>query len=257
MQVPIQGCNGGACVAPPVARRSHTITLGASMQHCGLLRMHGGMMGGLAMLNDLVALMEEAAVAPTYTQHLSPQGHPRSDPNDSTASAIAQEPRAPILSPHDNRRGESNDPTASAIAQEPGAPILSPHHSRRGESNDPTSSATAQGHAAPACAQIRGSSAMLTPWRVLSPQGHPRGDPNDSAASSIAQGHGAPACIESTTGPVVLSPRGVLSAQCETPAPSLDPPPVVDSACITPTSGDGVRGAGGWEYTYTHRNQHN
>ena len=31
---------------------------------------------GLEMLNDLVALMEEAGVRPAYTEHRSPQGHP-------------------------------------------------------------------------------------------------------------------------------------------------------------------------------------
>ena len=41
--------------------------------------------GGLAMLNELVALMEEAGVRPAYTQHLSPQGRPTGDRNDSTS----------------------------------------------------------------------------------------------------------------------------------------------------------------------------
>ena len=51
--------------------------------------------GGLEMLNQLAA--EEAGVRPAYTQHLSPQGHPRGDPNDSTSSAIAQGHGAPLL----------------------------------------------------------------------------------------------------------------------------------------------------------------
>ena len=52
--------------------------------------------GGLAMLNELVALMEEAGVTLAYTRHLSPQGHPRGDPNDSAAFGHG----APVLMTH-------------------------------------------------------------------------------------------------------------------------------------------------------------
>ena len=45
--------------------------------------------GGSEMLNDLVALMKEGVVALAYKQRISPQGHPRGDPNDSTASTTA------------------------------------------------------------------------------------------------------------------------------------------------------------------------
>ena len=96
--------------------------------------------------------------------------------------------------------------------------------------NDCTASATAQGDvAAPGI-----------------PQSHPRGDPSDSTASATAQGHGAPLhrpqdcptgespCIAS-----IVSPTGVLTPQCETPGSSLAPPAVVDTACLTPASGDG------------------
>ena len=45
--------------------------------------------GGLEMLQQLVEEMEAAGVQPAYTQRLSPKGHPRGDPNDSTSSAVA------------------------------------------------------------------------------------------------------------------------------------------------------------------------
>ena len=45
---------------------------------------------GLEMLQVLVEEMEAAGVQPAYTQRLSPGGHPRGDPSDSTSSAVAQ-----------------------------------------------------------------------------------------------------------------------------------------------------------------------
>ena len=90
---------------------------------------------GLSMLNDLVALMEEIAVAVAYTQHLNPQGNPRGDSNDSTASAIGT--------------GLEHQSSLRITTQEVGLMTRHP---------------LPQGHAALACAQSRGSSAMLTLW---------------------------------------------------------------------------------------------
>ena len=42
------------------------------------------------MLQVLVEEMEAAGVQPAYTQRLSPGGHPRGDPSDSTSSAVGQ-----------------------------------------------------------------------------------------------------------------------------------------------------------------------
>ena len=61
--------------------------------------------GGLEMLQQLVEEMEEAGVRPAYTQRLSPDGHPRGEPSDSTSSAIAQ--------------GHGAAPAAVLIARDP------------------------------------------------------------------------------------------------------------------------------------------
>ena len=147
--------------------------------------------GDMVMRKQLVALMDEAGVRPAYTQHLSPQGHPRGDPNDSTSSTVAQGHGTLVLSAHDHPRSHSNDPTLSS---------------------------STRGHVLLVGAQSMGSYAMLAPGWVVSPQGPPRGAPNDSTASATTQGHGAPLhrpqdcpvgeslCIAS-----MVSPTGVLT----------------------------------------------
>ena len=73
--------------------------------------------GGLEMLQQLVEEMEEAGVRPAYTQRLSPEGHPRGDPNDSTSSAVAQGVVAAVLMARDPSGDESVTPTLSSLAQ--------------------------------------------------------------------------------------------------------------------------------------------
>ena len=59
--------------------------------------------GGLEMLQQLVEEMEAAGVQPAYTQRLSPEGHPRGDPNDSRSSAVAQGLGAAVLMARDTQ----------------------------------------------------------------------------------------------------------------------------------------------------------
>ena len=82
MRVPMQYCNDMLmCCTPfiPEVPDNHSGRLHAAVPVADNAWRDDG---GLAMLNELVALMEEAGVAPAYTQHLSPQGHAGGDPND-------------------------------------------------------------------------------------------------------------------------------------------------------------------------------
>ena len=78
--------------------------------------------GGLEMLQQLVEEMEEAGVRPAYTQRLSPEGHPRGDPNDSTSSAVAEGVGAAVLMARDPSVDESGTQTSSSLAQGRGPP---------------------------------------------------------------------------------------------------------------------------------------
>ena len=164
--------------------------------------------GGFEMLQQLVEEIEEAGVRPAYTQRLSPEGHPRGDPNDSTSCAIAQGVGAAVL----NGRDPSSD-----------------------ESVNPTSSSLAQGRGPPAGAQ-----SVDRPGEVFSPRDPPIGGVTNSLACVATQGHGTPdpmsqvcltgesPCIAST-----LDPTGVLTPH------SSAPPAVVHFACLTPAVSDG------------------
>ena len=89
----------------------------------------------------LMEEMEAAAVQAAYTQRLSPEGHPRGDPSDSTSFAVAQGVGAAVLmeemeaaavqqaytqglSPEGHPRGDPSDSTSSAVAQGVGAAVL-------------------------------------------------------------------------------------------------------------------------------------
>ena len=169
--------------------------------------------GGLEMLNESVALLEEAGVYLAYTQHLSPQGHPGGDPNDSTSSTIAQGHGAPVLAAQDHPSSESANPTLSS---------------------------STQGHGPPPGARSMGSHGMLPRGRGLSLQGPPRGAVTNSTASVAVQGHGAPdhrpqdcPTCESPCIASMVNPTGVLTPQ------SPAPPAVVDAAYLTPAATDG------------------
>ena len=74
------------------------------------------------MLQLLVEQMEAAGVQPAYTQRLSPEGHPRGDPNDSTSSAVAQGVGAAVLMARYPSGAESVTPTSFSLAQGRGPP---------------------------------------------------------------------------------------------------------------------------------------
>ena len=61
--------------------------------------------------------MEAAGVQPAYTQRLSPEGHPRGDPSDSTSSAVAQGVGGAVLMARDPSGDECVTPTSSSLAQ--------------------------------------------------------------------------------------------------------------------------------------------
>ena len=154
---------------------------------------------------QLVEEMEEAGVRPAYTQRLSPEGHPRGDPNDSTSSAVAQGVGAAVLM--------ARDPSAD-------------------ESVTPTSSSLAQGRGPPAGVDSRGE--------VSNPPDPPTGGANDSLACVATQGHGTPDPMsqvcptgESPSIASIVDPTGVLTPH------SPAPPRVVDSACLTQAVSDG------------------
>ena len=105
LRVPMQECS-------ELLMRCSPCILEVSDNHLG--RLHAALRvvdnawwddGGLEMLNELLALMEEACVHPAYKQHLSPQGHPGGDPSDPTFSAVAQGHGAPVLTAHDHPSG--------------------------------------------------------------------------------------------------------------------------------------------------------
>ena len=165
---------------------------------------------GLQMLQQLVEEMEEAGVRPAYNQRLSPEGHPRGDPNDSTSSAIAQGDGAAVLMARDPSSDESVNPTSSSLAQGRGPPA--------------------------------GAQSVDSPGGVFSPPNPPTGGVTDSVACVATQGHGTPDPM-SQVYPIGESPciaSIVVPTRVLTPH-SPAPPAVVDSACLTPAvSGGGV-----------------
>ena len=135
---------------------------------------------GLEMLQVLVEEMEAAGVQPAYTQRLSPGGHPRGDPSDSTSSAVAQGVGAAVrmeemeaagvqrpctqpLSQEGHPRGDPSDSTSSAVAQEGGAAVRMARDPSGDESVTPTSSSLAQGRGPPAGAPRVETGEVLSP----------------------------------------------------------------------------------------------
>ena len=163
--------------------------------------------GGLEMLQQLVEEMEEAGVRPAYTQRLSPIGHPRGDPNDSTSCAIAQGHEAAVLVARDPPSNESVNPTSSSLAQGRGPPA--------------------------------GAQSVDSHGGVFSPPDPPTGGVTDSLACIATQEHGTldrvPQVCPTGESPRIASiadPTGVVTPQL--PAPLA----VVDSACLTPAVSD-------------------
>ena len=164
--------------------------------------------GNLEMLQQLVEEMEEAGVRPAYTQRLSPEGHPRGDPNDSTSSAIAQGDGAAVLMARDHSSNESMNPISSSLAQWRGPPT--------------------------------GAQSVDSRGGVFSPPDPPTGGVIDSLACVAMQGHGTPdpmshVCptCESPCIASIVDPTGVLTPH--SPAPRA----VVDPACLTLAISDG------------------
>ena len=129
--------------------------------------------------------MEAAGVQRAYTQRLSPEGHPRGDPSDSTSSAVAEGVGAAVLmeemeaagvqraytqrlSPEGHPRGDPRDSTSSAVAQGVGADVLIARDPSGDESVTSTSSSLAQGRGPPAGAQR-----VDSPGEVFSPRAPP------------------------------------------------------------------------------------
>ena len=142
--------------------------------------------GGLEMLQQPVEEMEEVGVRPAYTQRLSPEGHPRGDPNDSTSSAIAQGDGASVLMARDPSSDESVNPTSSSLAQGRGPPA--------------------------------GAQSVDSPGGVFFPPDPPTGGVTDSLACVATQGHGTPdpmsqVCptAESPCIASIVVPTGVLT----------------------------------------------
>ena len=134
--------------------------------------------GGLEKLQVLVEEMEAAGVQPPYTQRLSPGGHPRGDPSDSTSSAVAQGVGAAV-------RMEEME---AAGVQRPCTQPLSQEGHPRGDPSDSTSSAVAQEVGAAVLMEETEAAGVQRPYtQRLSPEGHPRGDPSDSTSSTVAQ----------------------------------------------------------------------
>ena len=142
---------------------------------------------GLEMLHVLVEEMEAAGVQPAYTQRLSPGGHPRGDPSDSTSSAVAQGVGAAVrmeeteaagvqrpctqpLSQEGHPRGDPSDSTSSAVAQEGGAAVRMARDPSGDESVTPTSSSLAQGRGPPAGAPRVDTGEVLSPPAPPPPQ---------------------------------------------------------------------------------------
>ena len=166
---------------------------------------------GLEMLQVLVEEMEAAGVQPAYTQRLSPEGHPRGDPSDSTSFAVAQgvgaavlmeemeaagvqRPYTQQLSLEGHPRGDpSPRSTSFAVAQEVGAAVLMARDPPGDESVSPTSSSLAQGRGPPA-----GAHRVDSPGEVFSPPAPPQ--------------------------VVRPTPRHVLDVEHQTPGPRSAPP---------------------------------
>ena len=142
--------------------------------------------GGLAMLNELVTLMEQAGVPPAYTQHLSPQGHPGGDPNDSTSSASAQGHGAPVLTAHDHPSSESNDPTLSS---------------------------STQGHVPPAVAQSMDSHGM-SPTGVLTQSLAPPAAVDAACLTPAASDGEVASCLEDFPVPLAQRPKEPVAVDC-------------------------------------------
>ena len=202
--------------------------------------------GGLEMLQVLVDEMEAAGVQPAYTQRLSPEGHPRGDPSDSTSSAVAQRVGAAVLmeemeaagvqptytqrlSPEGHPRGDPSDSTSSAVAQGVGAAVLMARDPSGDESVTPTTSSLAQGRGPPAGAQR-----VDCPGEVFSPPA-PR-PPSAATDSAACVGHGtldpgSQVCPadESPSIASIMDPTRVLTPHSPAPHP----------ACLTLAASDG------------------
>ena len=134
------------------------------------------------MLHVLVEEMEASGVQPAYTQRLSPGGHPRGDPSDSTSSAVAQGVGAAV-------RMEEME---AAGVQRPYTQPLSQEGHPRGDPSASTSSAVAQEVGAAVLMEEMEAASVQRPYtQPLSPEGHPRVDPSDSTSSAVAQEGGA------------------------------------------------------------------
>ena len=122
MRVPIQDCN-------ELLMRCRPFSPEVPDSHPGSLHAAARVVdnawrddGGLEMLQLLVEAMEAAGEQPAYTQRLSPEGHPRGDPSDSTSCAVAQGAGAAVLMARDPSDDESVTPTSSSLAQGRGPP---------------------------------------------------------------------------------------------------------------------------------------
>ena len=134
------------------------------------------------MLQVLVGEMEAAGVQPAYTQRLSPGGHPRGDPSDSTSSAVAQGVGAAV----------SMEEMEAAGVQRPYTQPLSQEGHPRGDPSDSTSSAVAEEVGAAVLMEEMEAAGVQRPYtQRLSPEGHPRGDPSDSTSCAVAQEGGS------------------------------------------------------------------
>ena len=191
MRVPMQDCNEllmRCSPFSPVVPDSHPGRLHAAVRVVDNAWRDDG---GLEMLQLLVEEMEAAGVQPAYTQRLSPEGHPRGDPSDSTSSAIAQGVGAVVLMARDPSGDESVTPTSSSLAQGRGPPA--------------------------------GAQSVDSPGEVFSPPDPPPGGATDSPA---CVGHGTPGprsqvcpTDESPSIASIVDPTWVLTPH--SPAPTL------------------------------------
>ena len=144
MRVPMQDCNELLLQCSPLSAEvpdSHPGRLHAAVR---VVDNAWSDDGGLEMLHVLVEEMEPAGVQPAYTQRLSPEGHPRGDPSDSTSSAVAQGVGAAVLIARDPSGDDSVTPTSSSLAQGRGAPAGAQRVDGPGEAFSPPALPTPQ-----------------------------------------------------------------------------------------------------------------
>ena len=176
--------------------------------------------------------MEAAGVQPAYTQRLSPEGHPRIDPSDSTSSAVAQGVGAAVLMEEMEAAG-----VQPAYTQR-----LNPKGHPRGDPSDSTSSGVAQGvGAAVLMEEMEVAGVQPAYTQRLSQEGHPRGDPSHSTSSAVAQGVGAAVLMaKDPSGNQYVTPTSSALAQGRGPpagAQRVDCPGEVFSPPAPPPGG--------------------